>query len=139
MHAAGLVALWHFLMNDAASRSHPLHVPCPYGTAVSHAVAVFHGAGENVCDRLDPAMRMPREARQIVRGHIIAEIVEEEKWIIISRVAETKGPAQMHTSSFQSWLGLHQPFYGSNRHFASRRDILRQCPVTTCLPLSLCR
>src|SRR5262249_29186090 len=64
VHAPYAVAFRHLLMNDSAPRGHPLHVTCAYGAAVSDAVTVFDGAGENISDRLNATMRMPREPCQ---------------------------------------------------------------------------
>ena len=77
VHAAGRIALGHFLMDDAAAGGHPLHVAGGDGAVVAHAVAVFDGAGEDVGDGLDAAMRMPGEAGEIVFGDVVAEIVEQ--------------------------------------------------------------
>ena len=48
---------------------------------ISHAIAVVHGSRENVRDGLDAAMRMPREAGEIIVGNIVAKIVEKKKGI----------------------------------------------------------
>ncbi len=77
MHAAGLVAFRHLLVNDAAPRRHPLDVAGGDGAAIAHAVAMLHGSRQHVRDGLDPAVRVPREARQIVFGHVIAEVVKQ--------------------------------------------------------------
>lgn len=44
-----------------------------FGTVISHPVAVFHRSGKDVDDGFDAAMRMPWEARQIVRWNVVAE------------------------------------------------------------------
>src|SRR5262249_11287059 len=66
MHLAVRVALRHLLMDDPATGGHPLNVAGADDAAVSHAVAVLHSSREDVRDRLDPSMRMPREARQVI-------------------------------------------------------------------------
>ena len=75
MHAARVIALGHFLMEDAAPRGHPLHVAGTHRAAVAEAVAVLHGAVQHVGDRLDATVRMPRESREIVLGMLVAEVV----------------------------------------------------------------
>ena len=63
VHAALRIALRHLLMQDAAAGRHPLHVARAQLALVAEAVAVLDGAGEHIGDRLDAAMRMPRESR----------------------------------------------------------------------------
>ena len=116
MHAARLVALGHLLVDDAAARRHPLDVAGGDGAVVAHAVAVLHGSGEDVGDGLDAAVRVPREARQIVLRNVIAEIVEEQEWVEVGGVAEAERAAQVHARAFQGRLGLDQPLNGSNGH-----------------------
>ena len=119
VHAAGGIALGHFLMNDAAAGGHPLHVAGGDGAAVAHAVAVLDGAGEDVGDGLDAAMRMPGEAGQVVLRDVVAEIVEQEERIEVGGVAETERAAQMDAGAFEGGLGFDQTFDGSNGHAAS--------------------
>jgi len=59
---------------------------------------------------------MPRKSRQIVFGHVIAKIVQQQEWIELAGVPEPERPAQMHTGALQSWLGADQPLNRSNRH-----------------------
>ena len=66
MHAPVRVALGHLLVEDAAAGGHPLHVAGAEVAAVAEAVAVRDRAGEDVGDRLDAAMRMPREPGEVV-------------------------------------------------------------------------
>ena len=77
MHPAGIVTLGHFLVNNATACSHPLHVSGGDHAAVTHAVAVLNLSGQNVCDRLNPAMRMPWKTRQVILRNIIAEVVQQ--------------------------------------------------------------
>ena len=77
MHAALGIALRHFLMDDSAARRHPLDVAGGNGAAIAHAIAVFHGSGQYICYGLDPTVRMPGEAGEIVGGNVVAEIVEQ--------------------------------------------------------------
>src|SRR5271169_6742211 len=116
MHAAGRIALRHFLVNDAAAGSHPLHVACGDCAVVAHAVSVFDGSGEDVCDRLDAAMRMPGKAGEVILGNVVAKIVEQEERIELMRVAEAEGTAQMHSGTFERGLGLDEALDGSNGH-----------------------
>ena len=131
-------------MDDAAPRRHPLDVAGRDGAAVAHAVAVLHGSGEDVRDGLDPAMRMPREARQVVLGNVIAEIVEEEKRIEVGCVAEAERAAQVHARTFQGRLGFDESLNGSKGHglaSSTKKSIAVECsagktqqPRITCDP-----
>jgi hypothetical protein len=77
VHAPRLIALGHFLMNDAAAGRHPLDVARRDRPTVSETVAVFDRSGQHVRDGLDAAVRVPGETRQIVLGHVVAEIIEQ--------------------------------------------------------------
>jgi hypothetical protein len=72
--------------------------------------------GKHVGDRLDAAMRMPGKTRQIVGGHIIPEVVEQEERVVVRRLAEAERAAQVHAGPFQSGLGGNQLLDGPNRH-----------------------
>ena len=90
MHAAGLISLWHFLVNDAAAGGHPLNVARVDGAAVADAVSVLDAAGEDVGNRFDPAMGMPRKPGEVVGGVVVPEVVEQKKGIEVCRLAETR-------------------------------------------------
>src|SRR6267143_2029767 len=124
VHAAGRVALGHLLVDDAAARGHPLDVAGGDGAAITHAVAVLDGSGEDVSNGLDAPMRVPWEARQIIFGNIVAKIVEKEERVKIRGVAEAERAAQVYACAFHRWLGFDEPFHGSNRHGASGRESL---------------
>ena len=108
VHASGGIALGHFLMNDAAAGGHPLHVAGGDSAAVAQAVAMLDCPGQNVRDRLDPAMRMPRKAGQVILGNLVAKIVEQQKGIVVRGVAESERAPQMHARAFHGGLGLDQ-------------------------------
>ena len=116
MHAAGRVALGHFLVDDAPARRHPLEVAGGDGAAVAHAVAVLDGSGEDVGDGFDAAMRMPREAGQVIGRNVVAEVIEQEEGVEVGRVAEAERAAQMHARAFEGGLGLDQTFDRSDGH-----------------------
>jgi len=77
VHPAQFVALGHFLMNNPPPCRHPLHVAGANDAAVSNAVTVLDITREYIRDRLDPAVRMPRKARQIIRRNVVTEIVKK--------------------------------------------------------------
>src|SRR5579859_500095 len=129
VHASGVIALGHFLVDDAAAGGHPLDVAGGDGAAIADAVAVLDGAGENVGDGLDAAMRVPGEASEIVFGDIVAEIVEEEEGIEVAGVAETERAAEMNAGAFGGGLAANQALYGSNGH-----DVSPKCSTSQCTP-----
>src|ERR1700757_3892338 len=104
VHAAGRVALGHFLMNDTAAGGHPLHVSGGDGAVIPHAVAMFDGSGEHISDGLNAAMWMPGKAGQVVFGHVIAKVVEQQEGIEFVSVAKAKGAAEMDSGALQSGL-----------------------------------
>ena len=99
-------------MDDATARRHPLDVARADDAAVPHAVAVFDGPRQNVSDRFDAAMRMPGKARQVVLRNVIAEIIEEEKWIEVGRVAEAERAAQVDARPLDCRLRLENRLIG---------------------------
>ena len=80
-------------MKNATSRSHPLHVARPQLAAVPQAVAVTDFPGENVGDRLDAPMRMPRKSGKIVIGILVPEIIQQQKRIEVAGLPKTEGAA----------------------------------------------
>ena len=123
MHAAGGIALRHFLVNDAASGRHPLNVAGGDGSVVAHAVAMLDGSRENIGDGLDAAVGMPGEAGQVIVGDIVAKIVEEQKRIEIGRVAKTERTPEMDAGAFERGFGFDDFLDGSNGH----GDLLTFC------------
>src|SRR5215471_9071120 len=107
-----MIALRHFLMDNAAAGSHPLHVARRDGAPIPHAVAMLHRPRENVRNRLDPTMGMPWETGEILLRNVVAEVVEEQERIEIGRVAETERPAQMYTRAFDRGLGFDHALHG---------------------------
>ena len=104
-------------MKDAAAGRHPLHVARAEAPAITKTVAVLHGTGEDIGDRFNPAVRMPRKPCQIFVGVVVAEVIEEEKWVVISSVAEPKRPPQLDAGTLESRFGLGNMLDGSDRHW----------------------
>ena len=90
--------------------------PAAERAVVAQAVAMLHGAGEHVGDRLDAAVRMPRESGEVIRRAVVAEIVEQQKRIELRRVAEAERAAQLDAGAFDGGLRLHDAFYGTDGH-----------------------
>ena len=116
VHAAALVALRHFLVQDAAAGGHPLHVARPHAAAIAQAVAMLHGPGQHVGDGLDAAVRMPGETGHIVVRPLVAEIVEQEKRIEFARIAEAERTAQLHARALEHRPRLIDTPDGPNGH-----------------------
>src|SRR5882724_2535569 len=109
MHAALVITLRHLLVQDSAPGSHPLHIASGHLALVAKAVAVFYRAGKYVGDRLDATVRMPRKSREIVCRIVVAEIVQQQKWIEILGFAETEGALQLHASALYGRRRLNNP------------------------------
>src|SRR5262245_47084631 len=116
MHPAVLVALGHLLVNDPAPGGHPLNIACADDATVPHAVAVLYRSREDVRDRLDSAVGVPRETCKVIFRNVIAEVVEEQEWVEVGRIAESERAAQPHTRAFQRRLGFTESLNRSNGH-----------------------
>ena len=121
MHPPLRVPRRHLLVENAAPRRHPLHVARAHASLVAQAVAVADRTGEDIGDGFDPAMGMPREAREIVGGILVAKVVEQEEGIEVPRVTEAERATQTDTRSFDGGLRLHDALDWSNGHGNSRR------------------
>jgi hypothetical protein len=120
MHSAALIALWHLLVDDPASCRHPLEIAGGDHTAVPQAVAVLDGPRENIRDRLNATMGVPREASQVIFRPFITEVVEEEKRVEVRRVTEAERATEVDTCSFERGFGLDEPLDGSYGHLDLR-------------------
>ncbi len=104
VHAPGMIAFGHLLVDDAASGRHPLHVARGDDAAVPQAITVFDRPGEHVGDGFDAAMRVPGEAGQVVGRDVVTEVVEQKKGIEVGSASETKCTAQVHARAFKRGL-----------------------------------
>src|SRR3990170_4672736 len=91
-HAALYVALRHLLVDDVAPRGHPLDVPRSDVALVAQAVSVLHIPPEDVGDRLDPPVRVPGKTREILRGVLRTEVVEQQKGIKLGHLLVAEDP-----------------------------------------------
>ena len=119
VHPALRIALRHLLVQDAAAGRHPLHVAGAERAAVAEAVAVGHRAGEHVGDGLDAAVRVPREPGEVVRGPVVAEVVEEQEGVEVRRVPEAEGALQPHAGALHGGLRRHDALHGPDGHRTS--------------------
>ena len=97
-------------MQDATPSGHPLHIAGRHLAFVAKAVAVFDGAGEDIGDRLNAAVRMPRKSRQIICWILIAKIVQQKKGIEFFRLAKTEGALQLHARALDGRHRLNDLF-----------------------------
>jgi len=106
----------HLLMDDPAAGRHPLDVAGAEQAAIAEAVAMLDGAGENIGDRLDAAVRMPRKAADIFGRIVVAEIVHHQERIGHRRISEAEDAMQLHAGAFHGRrCGTHM-LYGTDRH-----------------------
>ena len=73
---ATLFLLWHFRMNNARPRLHPLHITGHELTDVAHVIAVLHMPFEHVGYRLETAVRMRRKPADVVARIIGSEFIK---------------------------------------------------------------
>src|SRR5580693_5619453 len=122
-----MVALGHLLMDDSATRRHPLHVTGGDGTLISHAVAVLRSSRQDVGDSFDSTVGMPGKASKIILRNVIAEVIQQKERVELLRVSKAKGTPQMHTGTFERGLRLNETLNRSNRHVD-----LQVCKVAAC-------
>jgi hypothetical protein len=77
---------------------------------VPEAVAVIDRSREDVRDGLDAPMWVPRKPGDIVFGIFVPKVVEQEKWIEVTRISKSKRATQSHTRAFDCGLSLNDPF-----------------------------
>src|SRR5690242_40234 len=106
MHAALRVAFGHFLVQNAAARSHPLHVTGGHFAFIAETVAVFYGASQHVCNGLDPTVWMPRESGPVVIRIVIPEIVQQQERVELFRFAETERAFELYARALNSRFRL---------------------------------
>ena len=98
-------AAGHFLVEDAATGAHPLHVAGTDSACVAEAIAVRGGAFEHVGDGFDAAMRMVGEAAQGTFERVVeGEVIEEQEGIGLVADARGYGAKQTHARAFDSGL-----------------------------------
>src|SRR5579871_2603700 len=109
MHPSQFVALGHLLMNNSPPRRHPLHIAGANHAAVPNAVTVLDISREYVSDGLNPPMRMPRKARQIIRRNVVTEIVKQQERVEVRSVAESESAPEMYPRAFECRFGFYKP------------------------------
>src|SRR3546814_1548281 len=87
-------------MDDAARGGHPLHAARRQVTDVAEMVLMLHVAIEHVGDSLEAAMRMRREAGEVIVRIVGIELVEHQERIEIQDALRS----EEHTSELQSLM-----------------------------------
>jgi hypothetical protein len=91
--------LGHLAVNDAARSGHPLHAATLQQAGIAQVVFVAHAPFEHVGDGLEAAMRVRREAGDVVVGVVRAELVEHQEGVetLDTDAAEYAGQAYAGT------------------------------------------
>ena len=106
-HAPGGVGFGHFLVQNAVSGRHPLHVAGVDRSGVADAVFMRHRALDHVGDRFDAAVRVPGEAGDEIRRFFAAEVVQQQEGIEQARLVKAKCALQAHAGAFHGWRGAN--------------------------------
>ena len=96
VHGPMRIALGHFLMNDAGTGGHPLHVAAGDDALVAEAVCVLHVPPDDIGDGLDAPVRMPGKAALKVFRLVGPEVVKHEERIEIRGFGIAEDPAQFY-------------------------------------------
>src|SRR5690606_949795 len=78
--------------------------------------------GQHVRDGLDPPMRMPRKAGEVVIRPVIAEIVEQQEGVELAGVTEAEAAAELHPGPLEGGLRGDHPADGADRHGGLLQD-----------------
>src|SRR5689334_3658084 len=134
-------------MDDAARGAHPLHVAGAEVAGVAVVVLVLHVAIEHVGDRLEAAVRMRREAGEVVVQIVREELVEHEERVVARELARAEAAPQLDSGAIGGRdrrnyaLELTDRHVFSPGHAASRVCAARRCarawaPIKLLLRLS---
>src|SRR4249920_1838544 len=61
-------------------------------------------------------MRVPRKSREVVLRVVIAKVIEEQKRIVVLRVAEAERAAKLDACAFHRRTGLNDAFHSTDGH-----------------------
>src|SRR6185503_16656871 len=103
-------------MQNAAARSHPLHVARCERSNVAEAVAMLNSSRKHIRYGDDAAMWMPWEPSEIIGRYIVPEIIEEQKRVKFVGFAKAKCAAQLDSCSLNCWRGLDDFLDSADRH-----------------------
>jgi hypothetical protein len=123
----------HFLMQDAATGGHPLHIAGTDQARVAEAVAVMCGAFQHICDGLDAAMGMHGEAAdRTLEGIVEGKMVEEQEGVEFVAGARRNGAAQFDARAFDGSLGFDN-FGNTSKVIHACIDEVREESITPLL------
>src|SRR6266508_2136396 len=98
-------AAWHYLVQNAATGGHPLHITGTDQTGVTETIAVMRGAFEHISDRFNATMRVHGEAADGTLNRIIeGEVIEKQEGIKFVANARRNGTAQFDTCALNGSL-----------------------------------
>ena len=105
--------------------------PAPMRALIAQAVAVLDRAGQHVRDGFDAAMRVPREAFEIVLRGSLRKSSSSRNGSKSAVSAEPERATQLDARALHGWCGLDGAFHGSNRHVRllglELRTLVRAC------------
>src|SRR5579862_1152633 len=104
-----LVLLGHLRMHEPASRGHPLDASGREHPLIAVVIAVAHAPIEHVGHRLEAAVRVVREAGDIVLRPVGAELIEHEKRIEVRQLRLPDHTPKLHTCTVRSWHAADDP------------------------------
>src|SRR5207253_8420135 len=113
------VHLRHLLVDDPAPRGHPLHVPAADDSLVPDAVLMLDATVQHVGDCLDATVRMPRETRDVFRGVLGTEVVQQKERIQPRDFRGAERSTQVDAGPFDRW--------SSGENLRDRPDLRLPC------------
>src|ERR1051326_1947150 len=116
MHLASCVTFGHLLVDDAAAGSHPLDIAGVDAPVIAEAVAVLDRSRQNIGNRFDASVRVPRESSQVILWIVVAEIVQQQERVKVGSVAKAECAPQMDAGSFNGRFGFNQSLDRSQGH-----------------------
>ncbi len=102
------VLLRHFRMHQAAASGHPLHAAGRQQAFVAVVVAMAHAAVEHVGDGLEAAVRVLREAGEIVLGAVGAELVQQQERVEVGQCRPADDACQAHAGTIGRGLAAQR-------------------------------
>jgi hypothetical protein len=106
-------------VDDAPARRHPLHVAALQVAAVAHVVLVQHVAVEHVGHGLEAAVRMVREAGDVIVGVVGGELVEHQERVQPQVLGTAEAAPQLHACAVGSGDRRDDLLQGAGGHLAS--------------------
>jgi hypothetical protein len=77
---------------------------------------VLYCSGEDIGNCLDPTVRMPGKAREVIIRDVAAEIIQQKEGIQLRCIAEPECPVQAHARALNGRRGFSQTLNRSKSH-----------------------